>query len=62
MIVCEYVCNSVCVCMSVSLSVYLSVYLCVFVYGLADVFEYYRELAFDTYGIEPAHFIGLPSL
>ena len=30
-------------------------------YGLADVFEYYRELAFDTYGIEPAHFIGLPS-
>ena len=36
-------------------------YLKIDVYGLADVFEYYRELAFDTYGIEPAHFIGLPS-
>ena len=36
-------------------------YLKIDVYGLADVFEYYRELAFDIYGIEPAHFIGLPS-
>ena len=36
-------------------------YLKIDVYGLTDVFEYYRELAFDTYGIDPAHYIGLPS-
>ena len=36
-------------------------YLKIDVYGLADVFEYYRELAFQTYAIEPAHYIGLPS-
>lgn len=36
-------------------------YLKVDVYGLHDVFEYYRELSMNTYGLDPAHFIGLPS-
>ena len=27
-----------------------------------DVFEYHRELTFKTYGLDPAHFIGLPQL
>lgn len=36
-------------------------YLKIDVFGLADVFEYYRELSFDTYGLDPAHYIGLPS-
>ena len=36
-------------------------YLKVDVYGLHDVFEYYRELSMKTYGLDPAHFIGLPS-
>jgi hypothetical protein len=36
-------------------------YLKIDVFGLTDVFEYYRELSFDTYGLDPAHYIGLPS-
>ena len=40
---------------------YHDLYLKIDVYGLADVFEYYRELSMDTYGLDPAHFIGLPS-
>ena len=36
-------------------------YLKIDVYGLADVFEYYRELSYETYSLDPAHYIGLPS-
>lgn len=36
-------------------------YLKIDVFGLTDVFEYYRELSMETYGLEPAHYIGLPS-
>ena len=35
-------------------------YLKIDVYGLADVFEYYRNLSMDNYGLDPAHFLGLP--
>mmetsp|Transcript_9934 Transcript_9934/g.13041 ORF Transcript_9934/g.13041 Transcript_9934/m.13041 type:complete len:84 (-) Transcript_9934:6-257(-) len=31
------------------------------VYGLCDVFEYFRELSMDSYGLDPAHYIGSPS-
>ena len=37
-------------------------YLKIDVFGLCDVFEYYRELSMKTYGLDPAHYIGLPSL
>jgi hypothetical protein len=29
---------------------------------LRDVFEYHRELSIKTYGLDPAHYIGLPQL
>jgi hypothetical protein len=29
---------------------------------LRDVFEYHRELSMKTYGLDPAHYIGLPQL
>ena len=35
-------------------------YLKIDVYGLVDVFEYYRNLSMDNYGLDPAHFLGLP--
>jgi hypothetical protein len=31
------------------------------VYGLCDVFEYFREISMEAYGLDPAHYIGLPS-
>ena len=31
-------------------------------YGLRDVFEYHREITRKMYGLDPAHFIGLPAL
>ena len=40
---------------------YHDLYLNIDVFGLADVFEYYRELSMETYGLDPAHYIGLPS-
>ena len=41
---------------------YHDLYLKIDVFGLRDVFEYHRELTFKTYGLDPAHFIGLPQL
>ena len=41
---------------------YHDLYLNIDVYGLADVFEYHRELSLQTYGLDPAHYIGLPGL
>ena len=41
---------------------YHDLYLKIDVYGLADVFQYYRELTHKTYGLDPAHFIGTPGL
>jgi hypothetical protein len=41
---------------------YHDLYLKIDVYGLRDVFEYHRELTFKTYGLDAAHYIGLPSL
>lgn len=40
---------------------YHDLYLQIDVLGLQDVFEYHRELSYNTYGLDPAHFIGLPS-
>jgi len=40
---------------------YHDIYLKIDVLGLADIFEAYRTLSFDSYGLDPAHFIGLPS-
>ena len=31
------------------------------VYGLCDVFEYFREISMEAYGLDPSHYIGLPS-
>ena len=41
---------------------YHDLYLKIDVFGLRDVFEYHRELTIQTYGLDPAHFIGLPQL
>ena len=41
---------------------YHDLYLKIDVYGLADVFQYYRELTHKIYGLDPAHFIGTPGL
>lgn len=41
---------------------YHDLYLKIDVFGLRDVFEYHRELSMRTYGLDPAHFIGLPQL
>ena len=41
---------------------YHDLYLKIDISGLRDVFEYHRELRFTTYGLDPAHFIGLPQL
>ena len=41
---------------------YHDLYLKIDVFGLTDVFEYHRELTKQTYGLDPAHFIGLPQL
>jgi hypothetical protein len=32
------------------------------VFGLCDVFELFREVSMDAYGLDPAHYIGTPSL
>jgi len=37
-------------------------YLKIDVLGLSDVFEYYRGLTFQTHGLDPAHYMGLPAL
>jgi len=39
---------------------YHDLYLKIDVYGLVDVFEEYRAIAYRTYGLDPAHYIGLP--
>ena len=36
-------------------------YLKLDVYGLADVFEAFRRLCLSAYGLDPVHFVGLPS-
>ena len=36
-------------------------YLKIDVYRLTDVFEYYRDLSMETFGLEPSHFLGLPA-
>jgi hypothetical protein len=41
---------------------YHDLYLKIDVFGLRDVFEYHRELSMKTYGLDPAHYIGLPQL
>ena len=41
---------------------YHDLYLKIDVFGLRDVFEYHRVLTFKIYGLDPAHFIGLPQL
>ena len=41
---------------------YHDLYLKIDVFGPRDVFEYHRELTFKTYGLDPAHFTGLPQL
>ena len=41
---------------------YHDLYLKIDVYGLTDVFEYYREITQKMYGIDPANFLGIPSL
>jgi hypothetical protein len=41
---------------------YHDLYLKIDVFGLRDVFEYHRELSMMTYGLDPAHYIGLPQL
>ena len=41
---------------------YHDLYLKIDVFGLRDVFEYHRELSIKTYGLDPAHYIGLPQL
>lgn len=41
---------------------YHDLYLKIDVYGLADVFEYHRKLSLNTYGLDPAHYLGLPAL
>ena len=40
---------------------YHNLYLKIDVLGLADVMEYYRETAYENYGLDPAQYIGLPS-
>jgi len=41
---------------------YHDLYLKIDVFGLRDVFEYHRELTMSTYGLDPAHYIGLPQM
>ena len=41
---------------------YHDLYLKIDVYGLTDVFEYYREITQKMYGLDPANFLGIPSL
>lgn len=41
---------------------YHDLYLKIDVLGLADVFEYHRELSQKVYGLDPAHYIGLPQM
>jgi hypothetical protein len=41
---------------------YHDLYLKIDVLGLCDVFEYHRELSLGVYGLDPAHFIGLPQM
>ena len=40
---------------------YHNLYLKIDVLGLTDVMEYYRETAYENYGLDPAQYIGLPS-
>ena len=46
----------------VTLRQWHDLYLKIDVYALADVFEYYRDLTYQTYNLEAAHYIGLPAL
>ena len=41
---------------------YHDLYLKIDVYGLTDVFEYYREITQKMYGMDPANFLGIPAL
>ena len=41
---------------------YHDLYLKIDVYGLVDVFEYHRKLSQKMYGLDPAHYLGLPAL
>lgn len=40
---------------------YHDLYLKIDVYGLRDVFEYYRDLSITNHGLDPCHFLGLPA-
>jgi hypothetical protein len=41
---------------------YHDLYLKIDVYGLTDVFEYHRKLTMQNFGLDAAHYIGLPQL
>jgi hypothetical protein len=41
---------------------YHDLYLKIDVYGLTDVFEYYREITQKMYGLIPANFLEIPAL